>query len=270
MADFYKLIHDEDMVRRFYKECLPKLDAAQVYFLSLSARNKYLTDEERRELELGRTEMFAKTIIRHSGADEFVKHIRRLECDTRGYTTRTGAPVPEKCLVCYVNLDPSSTVTALMEFQKVLNEYTIEALSLAFNKGNAENFANRFNKIDNNLLTCYQQAKTKGPWIDLDVDLINKNPNREEADFFSIVSTISGYGISDYRFISTRSGYHVLIARKQLTCDPSLIATAVMQSLVLCGVTVSEVVVNKNRMVPVPGTYQAGTPVKLLTVEDFV
>ena len=37
---------------KFYRECLPRLNPGEVYFVSLSARNKYLTEEERKESDL--------------------------------------------------------------------------------------------------------------------------------------------------------------------------------------------------------------------------
>jgi hypothetical protein len=264
MPNFYKVIYSEEQVRRFYRECMPQLQPAQVYFLSLSARNKYLTDEERKEFDLRRTEMFAKTIVRHSGEDEFVKHIYRLECDTRGYTSRTGLPIPQKCLVCYVNLDASSTVRAMDDFQKIWNEYVREAMSISLENKSNENFMNRVNKIDNNLLTCYQQAHVKGPWTDIDIDLVEKKENREEAIYLSITSFLSQYNFSQIKVISTRSGYHVLIPSKEMRCDPAILARGLEENLALIGDPCKEAVVNSNRMVPCPGTLQANYPVHLL------
>lgn len=49
-----KLIHNREEYNKFIN-ILPDLKDDEVYFLSLSARNKYLTDAERTLFGLGRT-----------------------------------------------------------------------------------------------------------------------------------------------------------------------------------------------------------------------
>lgn len=266
MADYYHIVHDEQQIRKFYNECMPALETGQVYFLSLSARNKYLTAEERKECDLGRTEMFEKTLIHYNGEDEFVKHIYRYECNTRGFTSRTGKSIPEKCLVCYVNLDPSSVARAMIDFQNVWNDYVQESLNLTMKGGDKDNFSKRLNKIDKNLFACYQQAHVRGSWVDVDIDLVEKKEDNVELDKSAIVSALNEYkyDFPDYKIISTRSGYHVLVSTKGLICDPDLIAKCLEEKLLSIGTPCKEAVVNRNRMVPVPGTYQAGYPIKML------
>ena len=55
---YVNLIADVDELKWFYDNVLPNLKQAEVYFLSLSGRNKYLTDEEKQYYQLGRNEMF--------------------------------------------------------------------------------------------------------------------------------------------------------------------------------------------------------------------
>lgn len=257
----YKIIHDEEQVRRFYRECLPRLKPTEVYFLSMSARNKYLTDDERKKYDLGRTEMYAKSIIRHDSEDEFVKHIRRLECDERGYTTRTGEAIPQKCMVCYANIDPSSTTKALQAFMKLIGEYQTEAIAIATGGSNGENFIRRLNKIDNNLLTCYQQAHAKGLYLDIDIDLVTKNNTVNMFTELGIDSVMLDYSITDYKIVSTKSGFHVLVRYKDINFDPVKLVTSLENQLDMREVLYKEVAINKNRMIPVPGTWQAEYPV---------
>lgn len=257
----YKIIHDEEQVRRFYRECLPRLKPTEVYFLSMSARNKYLNDDERKKYDLGRTEMYAKSIIRHDSEDEFVKHIRRLECDERGYTTRTGEAIPQKCMVCYANIDPSSTTKALQAFMKLIGEYQTEAIAIATGKNNGDNFISRLNKIDNNLLSCYQQAHAKGLYLDIDIDLISKNNTVDIFTELGIESVMLDYSISDYKIIATKSGFHVLVNYKDIQFDPVKLVTSLENQLEIREVLYKEVAINKSRMIPVPGTWQAEYPV---------
>lgn len=81
---YVKLIHDEEELKWFFDNILPELKPTETYFLSLSARSKYLTEEEKVSLELGYTEMFAKTIVRKRNWERFLRTVRKLECDERG------------------------------------------------------------------------------------------------------------------------------------------------------------------------------------------
>lgn len=264
MADFYRVIHSEMQIREFYQECLPRLKPTEVYFLSMAARNKYLTAEERVRLDVGRTEMYGKTLVRHDTADDFVKHVRRFECDKRGYTSRTGEPLPEKSMVCYVNLDPSSGVDAAAEFQKLLQEFQQGALKCAVRGMPIDRDGALFARLDDKLLSCYQKAHAKGPWIDIDIDLENKDDKRTEAIQYLVESFFIQYSIFSVRMISTKSGYHVLVPTRNLKCNPAVLAKGLEESLVAAGDRCKEVVVNTNRMVPLPGTYQSDYPVTLL------
>ena len=261
----YEIIHDEEQVRQFYRECLPRLKPTEVYFISMAARNKYLDDAERERYNLGRTEMYAKTIIRHDTEDEFVKHIRRLECDERGYTTRTGEPIPQKCMVCYANIDPSSTPKALQSFMQVVNEYYTEAMAIVTGNNNGDNFVDRLNKIDNNLLSCYQQAHAKGKWIDIDIDLSEEKTVTTQMNvILTIKCTLVGLGIDNYKIVATRSGYHVLVGVEEIKFNPVKILDALKVEMLAEHIGFKEIEINKNRMIPVPGTLQAGYPVRFV------
>lgn len=261
MSKHYEIVQDEEQIRKFYRECLPRLNPGEVYFISLSARNKYLTEEERKESDLGRAQMFAKTIIREDTEEAFVKHVRRFECDERGYTTRSGKTLPHKCLVCYVNIHPSSTIKALAEFQKLVTEYMIEAMSITMTGNDADNFKLRLNKIDNNLLNSYQHAHCSKRYLDFDLDINELT----DVGIFAVKSALYEFGVTPdmYRIILTRSGCHILLENKHIRYKPDTLAAYLYASLRYI-LDVKEIIVNKNAMVPLPGTYQAGFPVKLL------
>jgi hypothetical protein len=67
--EYHNFIYDEEQIRKFVSTLSP-LKKDEVYFVSMSARNKYLTDEERRTYDLGRTEMFARELIKPSNRVE--------------------------------------------------------------------------------------------------------------------------------------------------------------------------------------------------------
>ena len=260
----YKIIHDEEQIRKFHSEVLVPLKPLEVHFVSLSARSKYLTPEERKEFDLGRTEMFAKTIVRKDDADEYIKHIKRFECNVGGYTTKNGNPIPSKCLVCYANICNSSTVVALQKFQNLIAEYTTEAVALSMQPPRAwesrAQFVDRMNKIDNNLLTFYQNSHSSKYWIDIDIDLDEK----KETDVANIGQSVEscGYEVTPMHLIDTKSGYHLLLPKHILKDNPSKIAVKIQEVL-----KAKEAVINKNQMVPLPGTIAAGHKVKFLELK---
>ena len=91
-----------------FRNLLTDLKNDEVYFISLSARNKYLTDEEREYYGLGRTEMFARTLIRDKYDMEYP--MRKLKSALGYKRTKNGYEIPEKCLVTYININPSSII----------------------------------------------------------------------------------------------------------------------------------------------------------------
>jgi hypothetical protein len=257
-----KIVHDEAELRWFFEAVMPPLAPTEVYFLSLSARNKYLTAEERTATGLGRTEMFAKTIVRSRNWELFIRSLRKLECDERGYTTKFNLPIPAKTMVCYLNINPSSTLGAMGGYQKIINEYTIEMAALAFGKGDAGNFAARLNKLDNNMMTCYQQATGTKHYVDIDMD-VPAGYDRTEVSAF-----LMSKGLTKFWWVKTHSGFHLLLDRKQLSFNPQdvceVAAAALCEQYDIDKLEKVEIIINKNAMIPLPGTLQGGLPVVVL------
>lgn len=265
MTTYYKIIYDEQQVRRFHELVLPRLGPAEVHFLSMAARNKYLTPEERVSLDLGRTEMYAKTIVRQDTPDALLKHVRRLECDVHGYTTRNGQPIPAHAMVCYMNICQSDTIKAVYEFSKLTSEYAMEAMSLAVSGGDASNFLNRINKVDNNLLSIYQGARCKRTWVDIDLDMTEKRGD-DPVDIARHVDDLD-MGVDCAYVVDTKSGYHLLLRRDCIKADPRRCIEALEQEF---AGRFKEIGVNKNDMVPLPGTLQAGHEVVFKALSEYL
>ena len=70
----HKFIHNEEELRWYHRNVLPRLGLYETYFLSLSARNKQLSKEEREYLQLGRTEMLERKSLTTNNEDFFVKY----------------------------------------------------------------------------------------------------------------------------------------------------------------------------------------------------
>ena len=273
MNKYVDLIADIDELKWFYDNILPDLKQTEIYFLSLSGRNKYLTDEEKEYYQLGRNEMFSKSIVRERDWNKFFRKIRKLECNEEGYTTKNNLPIPSKCMVCYININPSNTLKALNEFNKVINEYMFELSNVAVKKLDSDNIMNRLNKIDNNLMTCYQKATGTKHWIDFDLDV---DKNWKIYDEIVLKEWLTKKGIVTYFWIDTKSGYHLLVYKEDLKFNPQELIDFIRQGygnwlfyeynyeeaqekLNSC-----EIIKNDNAMCPIPGCYQGGHIVRVL------
>jgi len=273
------LIYNEEELHWFFDNILPPLEPTEVYFVSLSARSKYLTEEEKPNYIFSHNEMFAKTILRERSWSSFSRAIRRYECDERGYTTTNGKSVPPHTIVCYININPSNSLKALNDFNKVVNEYMFELSRVTMKGLSAKNILDRLSKIDNNMLTSYQKATSTRHWIDIDMDVEKDFKIYEDTEF---KQWIESKGIKTYYWLDTHSGYHLLIKKADLKFNPEDICDMALkqygswlerqytekslatyedwkQRLSEC-----EIVVNRNMMVPLAGTYQGGYPVSVL------
>lgn len=256
----YKIIYDEKQLKEFFDVVLPPLQNTEVYFVSMSARNKYLTEEEKKFYGLGRTEMFERRIVRYRKWDRFLRTIRKFETNKGSYLTKNGINIPQHCIICYININPSDTLKSYKEFNKIMNEYMYELSECSINNRDKQDIINRINKMDTLLMNCYQKNKSKKYWIDIDFDI--------KKDDYDIVETF----LKDleeekilYHVIDTHSGYHVLLNRQTITYDFN-------KSLEKCRDlgydkykdTKWEIDKNDNEMIPLPGTIQGNYEVRLL------
>ena len=218
----------------------------EVYFLSLSARNKYLTDEERILYGLGRTEMFSRTIARdrHLG---YHRAMAEMNASLSWRRTSKGLPIPQKALVAYANLIPSSTLDAYGKFTSTMGLIQSEIIKAIRNGKNPNMDA--FLRLDKKLMTNIQQASGKKVWVDIDFD----SKDREALSEFR--QRITG---TDHYVISSHGGYHILIRSTTMTRAVSLAVGEFNDKLD------GEVIFNRNNMIPIPVTLQAGHLVKFI------
>ena len=72
------LINDVNIIKRFYEEVYEDLKLNEIHFISLAARNKYLTEEERSIYRLGNTQMLNKTIVRTYNFQKFISKVQQI------------------------------------------------------------------------------------------------------------------------------------------------------------------------------------------------
>lgn len=251
-----KLIHDRKEYLKFL-EYLPELENDEVYFLSLSARNKYLTDDERVEYDLGRTEMFSRQIAFDKAGIAIA--LNKMEADLNVRTTRNGSPIPEHCLVVYVNVHPSSTLKAYRRFSEQMNRHYEEAFLGTLNGSEATDMWIPFRRITTNLMNHIQKASSRKVLVDIDID---GDDDKQSAILVKEVDDYLSKHECGRMIIKTQGGFHVLVPTKYLGKHVPLFQK--LQEL--DKQTEGEVKFNGNAMVPLPGTLQAG---KLVTIEKW-
>lgn len=281
---YYTLIHDQRELATFHERVMPPLLQGEVYFLSLSARAKYLSTAERESLQLGRAEMFSRSIVRNHELDRFLRSVRKYEVAKGGYTTKNGSNIPEHAIVVYANINPSHTLKAYLEFQQKMTEYMKELAICAEEGRKVEDVMYRINKMDTLLMNCYQRSTGTKHYVDVDFDI-------DKSYFDSVVKpfldSLTENGALFY-VIDTRGGYHVMISRRSLnynytedvyranenialewmrrngTNAQDLLTQSSRNSLAINETTGMEAIVNKSAMVPLPGALQGGYPVTVL------
>lgn len=253
-----ELIYDEAEVKRFFDTVLPPLSDLEVYFVSLSARNKYLSEEEQEALHLGRTEMFERRIIRERNWDKFLRTLYKFESNEKAYTTKNNSIIPSKCITCYININPSNVLKAYAEYNKTMTEYIYEIANNSIKNNNTENIIYRITKSDRLLLDQLQKCRGTKHLIDVDFDV----PDDQFVKMFT--KELKSKNVS-YEVIDTKSGYHVLMRKDTVKFNfPSLLECYNKQAAIAYKEK-TEIVVNKNEMVPLPGTSQGGHPVRIIT-----
>lgn len=266
MSD-YKILVSETELKWFFDNVMPPLESNEVYFLSLSARNKLLTEEQKERIQLGRTEMFERRIVRKSEWARLLRTIRKFETAHGSYTTKNNSAIPETAIVCYLNVNPSDILKAYNEFTHVMNDYMFELSQCAFHKKDTTNIMYRISKQDVLLMNCYQKAKGTRHWLDFDFDV----PKNEKtlSVVYQLVYAVQNRNGRAY-IIETRGGYHVLIHKTtefDKSFNPSTIAKdyyAMMLSVTPEYKENIEVIQNKNQMIPLPGTLHYDTMVSVL------
>lgn len=234
-----------------FSRLLPQLQMDEVYFISMSARNKYLDQAERDEYSLGRTEMFARELINKNEDFEFA--FRKLTGHIYARRTNNGKEIPTKSLVCYMNINPTSVLKAMQQFKRELAEAEENLMRKVILNGNQANVLDFefFRKAKSKIYNAFQRNSSRKIFLDIDIDT---------KDINVLITIIADLTIKDARFctIETRGGFHVMV--KSDTIKGNYLHESIKKAQKM---TTDEVIFNSNGMVPFPGTYQSDFFVKI-------
>lgn len=255
MKNYGRLVKDVEQFEYFVNEVLPPLKEGEVYFLSLSARNKYLNEEEREQYKLSRTEMFSRTLC--YGDWEYA--MKKMASTLTYKTTKSGLPFPEKALVVYVNINPSNVPLAAMKFSASVNKIA-EEMVRSYMVGSGNPNLKSLDKAERMLLNEIQKTTGTRHYFDIDVD------SKEKQDVEVLTAVLDAYDVK-YHQVNTVGGAHIFVNRESLKQSKLKNlheqVKKVNDKLKTLG---GECVFNSNAMSPLVGTFQAGA---LVTLEGF-
>lgn len=247
MNKYGSLVKDVEQFEYFVNEVLPPLKEGEVYFLSLSARNKYLNEEEREHYKLGRTEMMGRTLC--YGDWEYA--MKKMASTLTYKTTKSGLPFPEKALVVYININPSNVPLAAMKFSASVNKIA-EEMVRSYMVGSGNPNLKSLDKAERMLMNEVQKTTGTRHYFDIDVD----SKEKQDAEVLTVV--LEAYDVK-YHQVNTVGGAHILINRESLKQSKLKNlheqVKKVNDKLKTLG---GECVFNSNAMVPLPGTLQSG------------
>jgi hypothetical protein len=252
------LIKDQAQFDKFI-EILPELKKDEVYFISLSARNKYLTKEEREFYSLGQTEMFGREIAQSK--DKLANYImKKLEATLSYKTTRNKKSIPEKSLVVYANINPSSMIKAYYQFQNEMNRQMSEIM-LALQNDKQPNYS-FVNIQTRELMNCIQKSTGTKHYVDIDCDT-------KELKVLNYFKEVFMKDWIKFYIIETKGGYHFLLKKDTFPEKYNLMNIIADTKKILINLHYNqgdfkkddfefpEIIINSNAMIPVPGTMQS-------------
>jgi hypothetical protein len=275
IAEVYRFLADENELRWAWKFIIAPLNPREAHFISLSARNKQLDEEERRHYQVGRSEMFAKQVVADDAYETYVKHIRRCEANKQAFLTKSSMPYPDKVLVMYMTLPKVDCYRAMDDQMTHLMGLKNALLDSAL-KGSAEAINESYKAIRHTHSigqSIFARCWGHNEWIDIDVDAPLLGSDELHAVNFMtaalpLITEIVGVG--NVAVVHTAGGEHWLIRKRCIKQNPTTFITVLEETLKYQGYEYKEVVRNTNLMIPHPGTVQYGTHiVRVLNKSDF-
>lgn len=282
--NYYKIVANESELKWFYDHVLPVPELGESYMVCRSARNKRLTDEERKYFHLARSEMLRTEIIMPKGKsnndknyqitednwnyDIFKQKIYAYEFNKLGMLTKSGLPYPDKVMVTYIYMALCSERKCIQESIKYANQIKDELID-SYSKGSKDGIEDQLYKLahfNQHNKSVHALSASRKPYIDFDMD-ITEEKYRDEV--YSVMREKLNEVFGSYSagfIVETTGGFHTLIKKEYLKFNPQKFIDAVLEA---CDAKwVKEFIKNDNLFIPIPGTYQYETPIIIRNKED--
>src|SRR5574344_510566 len=231
----FDFIKDEKELRWFYDHIFVQPTAGESYMEVLSARNKALTEDERKLYHLGRSEMMKMEVLK-GGQDKitwerFLSFCKRFNFDETSMLTDSGLPYPEKALVLYWYINPSSEIKVADELIKYIMLNKTELLN-AYERSSKNGIIeskikiSKISYMSKSLHACCPSTKY---YVDFDLDC-----DREflKKNYLALKSVITTFFASGSFFIAeTKGGWHILVKHEQIKFNPTLFCNSLIEAI---------------------------------------
>jgi hypothetical protein len=254
----YNFLKDEAQLELFLSEVRKtwNLEKDEVIFIALMVRNKYLTAEEKKTIDLSRANIVNRQIVDTLDLAHVKRAIQKMEVSEGVYLDKSGNPIPAQCLIPYFTYNPVSPVDAFAKTQKQFVDYLME---LDNRSGDKANTYSRLQRLDRAYWTNLQHAFSRKMLLDFDFDLPDRELGFQLTDEF--MTSLRSHGAETFR-VQTRSGFHVLVNRKTINYNYNVdLQTLSNKALAAFGPAratkeskpVWEIEKNENEGIPCPG-----------------
>jgi len=202
--------------------------------------------------------MFERKVITEEGWNAYGSAVLCYEAPEGAHLLLSGQPIPHSCIVIYASFDPANCDIAAAKFKKKLADVELQALQ--------DRNYDPYVRLPDMLMTALQQSRSRKTLTDIDIDIIGACPTGRIRD----IIRETGIVMTAVHPICTHSGMHLLIENDKAgyskETNPETVVAALRIGL---GTIAKEVTVNRNGMVPLPGTMQGGFPVRMLQGEQW-
>lgn len=225
-TEIYQIIKDREQLEAFIR-FLPDLQADEVYYVSLLARNKWVKTTGitiSSQVQLKRFQATKKTLV---------NKLEQMEVAYGVYMDK-GKPIPEEALGVYITPNPRSLTQSNFTVMKellngiqtgqILNPYQVSLSALQTNCSKKVFF-----DLD----------------IDFDADKISENRIKELRQAIEFPAT----------WIRTRGGFHCLIHLNEI---PKLLASKWYQQVLSLKTDDIDITMNGDNIIPLAGCTQGG------------
>ena len=246
--DFYNFIYCEKQLQQFVSQILFPFVEDEVVILFLAARKKYAP-----QLPI-KKEFLQRKVV--SKRDSFIRKLKQFNCQHGAYHDENGSDLPEDACVIYCTVNPRSTIVAAKNLISTLAEYLFALTTDASQR-------KKFTGIHQKTLSEIQKSRARKHYVDIDFDVVDKQAGKKYVGDF--LQTIAD---TKHHIIETRGGYHILIEKQTITSDIGRVMYKKIEALNREGKQhlgeKFEAIINRQDMLPIPGTKQGGFGVRIL------
>lgn len=246
-------VYDEVELKRFFDTVLYPLEPYEVFYSELIASDRFLRGEEKEKSGFSGTRVVERRAVREYDWDMFRSSIRRYEAHKEAYLVG-GVPIPQRAFTVSVNINPSS----LLEAYRAFNAQVVEILTRVL--GGDDRYRDDLRGVEERLMIALANSHARKRYTDIRVDVDQEELAGMILRF--LAAKLEDYGV-EYYVLRCATGYHVLVRRESISRNNDSVKKTNEFALEAAGGARWEVAINTTELVPLPGTVQAGSPVRI-------